>query len=257
MESGRRYSDREVDALLARAVELSRAADPGGGGEGSRAGLSLAELERIAAEAGLPAGAIQRAAEELESRRGGGLLGRLKGAERAELPALPGRPELERLLAELPDLACLSGSGTVTETGLLWRSDGASEMRSGRKLRVELRPALEGTGGAIVDVRHDLGGAAGGIYGGIIGGLGVGAGMGIGFGFGMGALGSPLFALLFLTGSILLSALGARGLVGLVSRHAERKSRELAQDIAGALAPAPHPPGGRDAGARSAATWPS
>jgi len=60
----RRYSDKEVKAILSRAVDISRSDQRGTGGG---RGVSLAELERVAAEAGLPVEALRRAAMELES----------------------------------------------------------------------------------------------------------------------------------------------------------------------------------------------
>lgn len=63
-DPGRTYTDREVRLILKSAVELQQrrdqAADPSGG-------MSLAELEQVAVEAGLEPALIRRAAVELDT----------------------------------------------------------------------------------------------------------------------------------------------------------------------------------------------
>ena len=64
-ESTRQYSDREVRLILKSAVELQqRRADRTGEGSG---GMSLAELEQVAAEAGLDPNFVRRAAAQLDA----------------------------------------------------------------------------------------------------------------------------------------------------------------------------------------------
>jgi hypothetical protein len=91
--AGRRYSDKEVKQLLSRAVELARSPEDR---PAPREGTTLSELERVAAEAGLPSEALKRALAELESAApavGASALRRLLGAE-------PCRTEIA--LAEAP-----------------------------------------------------------------------------------------------------------------------------------------------------------
>ncbi|MFU8860804.1 MAG: hypothetical protein ACNA8K_10290 [Cyclonatronaceae bacterium] len=70
MSSKRVYSEEEVARLFRRAVELeadrSVARDDGAG-----AGLTISEIEQIAAEAGIDPELIQKAATELETGGGG------------------------------------------------------------------------------------------------------------------------------------------------------------------------------------------
>ena len=69
---------------------------------------------------------------------------------------------------------------------------------------------------------------AGGLYGGIVGGLGLGCGLGVG----LGALGSVPFAIAVPILCVGLSFFLARGVRGLVSRWAERRVREIGDEIA-------------------------
>jgi hypothetical protein len=56
------YGDKEVGRLLERATELQQGNAPAGS-----SGLTLAELEQIAAEAGIDPRYLRRAAQELEA----------------------------------------------------------------------------------------------------------------------------------------------------------------------------------------------
>jgi hypothetical protein len=235
MDGDRLFSDKEVEAVLARAVELSR----GGEGRGPRSeGTRLADLERIAAEAGLPADAIGRAVSELsaEPRPAVSSLRRLFGVEggkaRLELKEAPSASALNRLLLVLPDLAKQAGgSGSVADGILVWRGDRSAETQNGSSLRIELGPNPDGRGG-YVEISLSVDGAAGGIYGGVIGGLGLGAGLGVGLGLGIGALHSPAFAILVPFGALALSFIASRSIVGAVSAWARRKVERLRAEIA-------------------------
>jgi hypothetical protein len=232
MEGERRFSDREVKALLGRAVELSRAvaAPP----LGSR-GLSLTELEHIASEAGLRPEALRQAVAELEiGRRKSGFFGALKGVETGTLASLPSEKELGRLLMDLPDIAGSAGNGAAVEDGLIWRSDGASTMTNGRSMRVEIRQTVEG---ASVDARFDITSAAGGTYGGIVGGFGPGLGFALAVPLGLVVLHSPLLAVLLgLAG--LVGAFGiARAVIAAMETGARKRCRALIEAILSRFGP--------------------
>ena len=64
MPNKRLYSDKEISAVLKRAAELQR-----GRGSAGTSGLSLAELEQIAAEVGIDPDFVKTAAMELEEGR--------------------------------------------------------------------------------------------------------------------------------------------------------------------------------------------
>jgi len=224
MPEERRYSDREVAALIARAVELSRAPSPAPRAEGT----SLAELERIGAEAGLDPSLLRRAAAELEPG-GPGPRGRLSVSARASADRQPDEKELSLLCMDLPDLAGFAGNGNASGSLLVWRGDGATEANSGRAFRLELRPSPEG--GSSIEARFDLRKAAIGLYGGLVGGFGLGTGLSVGLSLGLGPLHSPLFAALFPLGSFALSF----GISWLLVKALVRDSRKRAEKIVEAV----------------------
>jgi hypothetical protein len=240
MNEDRRYSDREVERLLARAVELSRESEARASGEPDRQeGMSLAELEKAAAEAGLPVETLRRAAWELDSglssaggrgvaTEGKGLAARLFGPLRLREERVIGRPpteaELANLALVLPDLAGVPGSVVQGGGGLIFRSDGGYETQYGQRLRFEVRPD-----GRLI-VERSFGGAAGGVYGGLVGGVGLGGGLGVGFGVGLGSLHSGLFAAAFAIGALLLSCLASRGIMAAIVADARRKNARILED---------------------------
>jgi len=235
MDEEKRYSDREVEALIARAVELSREeALP----EKSRRGMSLAEIEKAATEAGLSRDIVRRAALELEARKasGGSRMRRFLRAEKESavrrLAFQPSKEAIDRLLLVLPDLADAPGQGVTAPGGFVFRTDGGYEARMGSRLRFEL--SKDG-GGSALRVERSFDGAAGGIYGGLMGGVGIGCGLGVGFGVGMGALHSPTFAALFALGTFSLCFLAARGLMSLIQRDAKRRNERLLEEAASRL----------------------
>ncbi len=248
MDAERRFSDKEVKALLARAVEYAQPAAEDR--PATRQGTTAAELERIAAEAGLPAEALRRALAELDSptRRDSTALRRALGCEihvaETGLEKAPTRQELERLLMILPDIARLPGSGSVADDSLIWRSEYTSQNSSGIKRRVEISP--KSGGGALVKVEVDPSLAGVGAYVGLVVGLGITA-ISVALPIGLAVLHSPAFAILTSLGAFILSFLGARGIMALVTRSIRAKARQ------GLAAAAPGPPGGKRAAASAAA----
>lgn len=229
----RLFNDKEVKQLLARAVELARSSDDR---PAPREGTSLAELERVAAEAGLPAEALGRALAELDSATpgaGSSSLRRLLGAEvyRTELTLgeAPSRHELEKLLMVLPDIARLAGSGAVSDDGLVWRSEYNSQTSSGIKRRVEVSNLPEGR--ALVKLEVDPTLAAVASYIGIVAGLGITA-VSLAIPLGLTLLHSPAFATTVSVAAIIGSTLLARGVMALVSSSIRKKAHRLIEEIA-------------------------
>ncbi len=231
--SPRRYSEKEVGLILRRATEMQRAEpsapDP--------AGLTLAELQEIAVEAGIDPALLEEAAHELESVPPRTLDARLAGA--------PIRLEVERIVpGELPpeylqDLVPTiqkgtAGQGTATAVGstLTWSSTTDSN-NSSQQVLITVR-----RGETLIRVEESLGGVCAGLFGGIMGGVGGGVGFGVGgalsasLGLGVGLLAFPLTAV---TGSYFLArsiyravARGRRARAGdLASRLAEEVSRAI------------------------------
>ncbi len=190
----RRYDDAEVRRLLKRTAELQR-----GGGVSARAGgLTLPELEAVAAEAGLDVDALRQAAAELEARPGWG----------AAVAGAPMRIHLERVLPfEVPNGAfdgllpiiqsLLALRFQVSQVGrtLTWT---ANEPDSSR--RVEVIVSVH-AGQTRVLVEERLGALAGGLFGGVVGGFG-------------GASAGLFAALVSTTGVALLPALAPVAVIG-------------------------------------------
>jgi hypothetical protein len=164
--SGQRFSDQEVAALLQRTAELQA---EGSGGRG----MTLEEVERIAAEAGLDAALVRRAASEL--RRPGGAA-RTSGWLRKLLggPAkLRWEIEVDGEIDEAAHEAILeaihmsiSEPGTTSTAGrtLQW-----SFVSQSRKVLVSVSPR---NGRTVIRVEEGMGNMIGGIYGGVLGGVG-------------------------------------------------------------------------------------
>src|SRR5450830_1774255 len=73
---GRRYNDKEVARIIKQASELQQSDAPGE----SASGLSLAELEQIAREAGIDPAMVRRAAVDLDAQVSVGRPSRFLGA---------------------------------------------------------------------------------------------------------------------------------------------------------------------------------
>jgi len=185
--AARRYDEKEVARLLKRASELQRAAptvrDP--------TGLTLQELEEIAAEAGLDASMLRQAAAELDAgigASGAGLGTRFMGAPLRvvlERP-VPGELPMESFANLLPlVLAAADLAGNPSQVGqtFAWTSQ---DHTNARQLQVLVSA---GGGQTRIRIEERYGGMAGAIFGGGLGGIGGGLGGGLGGALG-GALGS-------------------------------------------------------------------
>ncbi len=187
----RRYSENEVGLILRRATEMQRAEptapDP--------AGLTLAELEEIAAEAGIDPALLRHAANELHVLRPPTLGSRLAGAPVAiEIErTIDGELPAERLEELVPTIqAATAGQGTASAVGrtLTWSSRTESNT-SAQQVLVSVRD-----GQTLIRIQESFGGLAGGLFGGIMGGVGGGVGFGLGGALG-GVLGSVVLAVAF------------------------------------------------------------
>lgn len=110
-DPSRRFTDREVALVLRKASELDDVA-----GTGPAAGLTLKQLEEIAAEVGIAPELVQRAVADLDTR--GGASGLLAGGPlaRQALRAVPGevgREAMARLMQHVE--ANADQVGQVTE----------------------------------------------------------------------------------------------------------------------------------------------
>jgi len=228
-EHRRRYGDKEVGLILKRAAELQSQ----GQGSAAGGGLSLRELEEIAAEAGIDPGSLRRAAEELDAGRaamhdeaaarflGGPATIRYERKLKGEISG----ESLELLVVPIQRAAEAHGQGGVLGGTLSWQyksSDGA------RSLQVIVASRA---GRTRISIEERNAGMAWGVFGGIMGGGGMGVGLGVGLGVGIGALGSALFSVAFplavLGGSYFIS----RSVFGSVVGRRQRLLRKLLDDL--------------------------
>ncbi|UCC83105.1 MAG: hypothetical protein JSW46_19490 [Gemmatimonadota bacterium] len=225
-ERRRRYGEEEVGLILKRAAELQRQ-EPAAAAEGG--GLSLAELEEIAAEAGIDPRHLRRAAEEIDTAamplHGEGI-DRLAGApltlefERTLSGELQ-ESGFEMLLPEIQDAAEGYGQPSLMSRTLTWQSRSPN---SERTLQVTVSSR---NGRTRIRIEERYSQLAGQLFGGIVGGVGGGVGLGVGLGVGIGALQSALFAVVWPVGVISGSFLLARTFYRSAVRRRQRVLRDL------------------------------
>jgi len=252
MPGPRRYSEEEVGLILRRATEMQRAEptalDP--------AGLTMAELEEIAAEAGIDRGMLRQAASEMNARQPATLGSRLAGAAMAVAieRVVEGEMPVERLEELVPTIvAATPGRGTASAVGrsLTWSSQEGSNLTEQQVL------VSSQNGQTLIRVEQSYSGLAAGWFGGIMGGVGGGVGFGLGgglsaiLGLGVGLVAFPLTALagsFYLARAIYASQVRSRQVAAhaLVDRLVVQVEAAIASTRpaigaagAGVLAPAP------------------
>lgn len=230
----RLYDEKEVGKLLKRATELQREdpvrANPSGG-------FSLAELEEIAAEAGIDPQHLRRAASELES--GGGPEGweHLIG-EKATLvrqAVVPGElPEdgFERVLAAIQTVAHDHGTPSLLGHTLTWQAESGHKSRS---LQVVVSAR---NGETHIRAEERLHRAATGLFVGTTWGFGVGLGVAVGTGFGLEVLGSALFAVACPIGMVGLTLVGVRQVYRAIVRRRRSVLTQIVERVADEVAAA-------------------
>jgi hypothetical protein len=250
LPEARRYSEEEIALILRRATEMQRAEptapDP--------AGLTMADLEEIAAEAGIDPGMLRQAASELNAQLPATLGSRLAGAPTAVAieRVIEGEMPVERLEELVPTIvAATPGRGTASAVGrsLTWSSQEGSNLTEQQVL------VSSQNGQTLIRVEQSYSGLAAGWFGGIMGGVGGGVGFGLGgalsatLGLGAGLVAFPLAAIagsFFMARSIYSSQVRsrqdtARALIDRLARQVEAAiaSTRPAIDAAvpGALAP--------------------
>lgn len=215
---GRRFDDEEVSRILERAAELQHRAPLA---PRETAGMTLAELEQVAVEAGIDPQHVRDAAAALErpaSVAGGAVLG------------APMRLELERVVdGEISPAAyealaetirqTISSQGYVSTVGKSFEWNSANPQRA---LRVTITPRA---GRTVIRIEERFGNLVGGLFGGIVGGVGGGGG-----GTALGVIGGAFHNLglalatagAMLVGSFLLARTIFRGMV-------RQRTRQLGQ----------------------------
>jgi hypothetical protein len=225
----RRFNEKEVAQIIKRASELQQDEAPAE----SSTGMSLAELEQVAREAGLDPTLVRRAATDLDTRvtdkRPSGFIGAptslsLERTIDGELPV----DEYETLVLEIQREL---GVGTASTLGrsLQWTMRGVDRRRiSTRTVQVTVTPR---NGRTTIRIEEPLGQMAGGLFGGLMGGLGGGT-SGISMGIGMGVFHSALIATGLIGGMIAGSYLLARTVYGRMVRSRGEQLQALMSRLA-------------------------
>jgi hypothetical protein len=232
--AGRRFNEQEVAAIIKRASELQQVESPAE----STTGMSLAELEQIAREAGLDPALVRRAASDLDTRVTDRQPSAFLGAPTAlvlertidgEVPA----EEYEAMVLEIQRELGGVGSASTLGRSLVWTMTGVDRRRvSTRTVQVTVTPR---NGRTTIRMEEPLGQLAGGLFGGLMGGLGAGT-SGIWFGIAMTVFHSAAAAVPLIGGTIGASYLLARTIFGrMVRGRGERLQRlmsRLAEHVA-------------------------
>lgn len=214
------YGDEEIGRILKRATEL-QAREPTAPG----AGMTLADLEEIAAEAGIDPTFLRRAALEADSASGTpGVLSRLAGEELAVTRevTLPGEltdDGFERIASVLQANSSAYGQPSLMGKTLTWRAQTDS--------RTTHVVVTSRDGRTHIRFEESLVQMASGIFGGLGVGAGVGVGVGVGLPLGLKVLGSAVFAASFPVGIAGVSYVACREIYRRVVRQRRRVISQL------------------------------
>lgn len=231
----RRYGEKEVGLILKRATELSQSApEPTEGG-----GLTIEDLEDIAAEAGIDPRYLRDAAAELDTRGptpegaerllGGPLMVELERRVQGEVP----EDRWDDVIHEISRAADGQGHPSVIGRTLSWV---LSDPNRQRFLQVTVSNR---EGETVIRIEERMQQLAGAIYGGLIGGMGGGLGLGVGLGVGIGALGSAVFATVFPITVIAGSVWAARTAFGSTANKRRRSLTTLLDRLTELVQPPP------------------
>lgn len=227
----RRYDDKEIARLLKRATEL-QAREPQ---HPEHDGMTLAELEAVAREAGIDPALLQQAASELDHEPEAGGWGPLLVGDRTNLV-------IERSFEGELDQAALEGlvphvniaadlTGNISSVGRTLNFSGGGQ-QSTRSIQVLVSSR---DGRTTIRIEERYGQLVGALFGGIVGGGGVGMGVGVGAGVGA-AAGSALLTVALPFGVIGLTYSIARFSFKKVVARRRRALRKLVDQVAAIVA---------------------
>lgn len=229
IDETRRYSDEEFAVILHRASELAGA---GSSEQVSGGGLSLREIQAVAAEAGIDPAAIERAARGLPQERAPtGVERALGGPVRYSRDfTVPGRftgDVAARVLTAIRSSASQHGEGEASASGVTWSTEGEPSrtfvavrpQASGARVQVD----VDRTGGLLLTGFLNL--VAGFVTAGIVG-----------------AIVDPASAVVgaaILGGGLTAGLAGARATWSATTRSARARVDAIADSIAEALEAGP------------------
>jgi hypothetical protein len=241
LPASRRFNEKEVADIIKRASELQQLETT----SESSTGMSLAELEQVAREAGLDPALVRRAATDLDTRvtdrEPSAFIGAptvlvLERTIDGEVPAEEYEPIVLLIQRELGGV----GSASTLGRSLVWTMQGVDRRRvSTRTVQVTVTPR---NGRTTIRMEEPLGQLAGGLFGGLMGGLGGGS-SGIAMGIGMGVFHSAAVAVGLIGGMVTGSYLLARTIFGRMARgRGERMQRLMSRLVEHVSATATRPP---------------
>jgi hypothetical protein len=234
----RRYGDSETEAILRRAAELQAS---GPSAPRTDRGLTLAELESIAREAGLDPVLVRQAAREID---------RPSAAKAAPLLGAPTRLIAERtfegelteelweaMVGEIQRTIGLPGHVSRVGRTRTWSVLGAMGAPGHRSISVS---ATSAEGQSTLRAEEPIGPLAGGLFGGIMGGLG-GGGLGAAVGIGLGVFHSAAAGVGLAVGLLATSY----GLARMIYIHIARSRQQGMEALLDRLtSQVPEPPSG-------------
>lgn len=223
----RRFDEREISRILERAALLQQRAPID---HTDATGLTLAELEQVAAEAGIDPRHVRAAASALEQDVP--VAGAVLGAPlRVELERTVDREvqpaAYEGLAAAIAEVLAGPGYPSTLGKGFEWASANPQ-----RVLRVAVTPRA---GRTTIRIEERFGNLVGGLFGGIVGGVGGGGG-GAAIGVIGGALGHVGLGVTAAALTVAASFLLARGIFRTVARRRIRQLHRLLDALTEQLA---------------------
>ena len=230
-----------MQRIIARALELeselrSESREQAPGAEGYDDG----DLDRIAAEVGIPSEALRMAVAEYRSPPVEVVLEGNTARVSRKIPGALDDEALTRLEREVSSIIrqedasgpiALPSTTALGSSSIRYRSAYLKEQLEGHKLQFTVRS----TGGVELEMLDDMSNTVIGLYGGLVGGGGLGMGLGVGLGVGLGALGSVPFALIFPVVTIAGMYTLARGLVRHFKAKRVREVHRIAESLVAAI----------------------
>jgi len=233
--SDRRFDEREVALILQETAALQERAERAGDVKGAlaplpvRRGLTLAQLEQIAREAGLEPALVRRAAASVDTRRTAPRGNRFLGAAQVIDVERTIDGQLTEAAHEAVLAAVRRATGELGELTALGRQFGWKGGVDGAKGQIAVSPVA---GRTVVRVRLELDEVALGtfmVYGTMLGGFGaIGSGLATMTAFGL--LGLPV-------GGAVLGAgyLTARTIFSRTAKRLRARAEDIADEVADAV----------------------
>jgi hypothetical protein len=216
------YGDKDIGRILKRATELQHV-EP----SAPPAGVTLAELEEIAAEAGIDPAYLRRAALELDAGvHDNSVWTKVVGDELVIIRELTIPGELadggfERIVATIQAHSREHGQPSLLGRTLTWRAETINKSRT-IQIVVTSRD-----GRTQIRLEENLTQLAAGLFSGMTAGAGLGIGLGVGIPVGLEFLGSVLLATLAPVGVVAISYIASRAIYRKIVQHRTHRVSDL------------------------------